>query len=48
MCSLFGRKMLNRKVLKNPGCLRTPADWTPFTQLLYTGFFVIVCEISGC
>lgn len=39
MCSLFGSKMLNREVLAISECLRTPADQTPLTQLLYTGIF---------
>lgn len=43
MCSLFGRKMWNREVLKISECLRTLPDQTPLTQLLYAEIFLWSC-----
>nr|XP_038029282.1 uncharacterized protein LOC119715614 [Anas platyrhynchos] len=42
MCSLCGRKTLNKEVLKNSEFLRTPADWTPLMQfVVHQDFFCV-------
>lgn len=42
MCSLCGRKMLNKEMLKNSEFLRTPADWTPLMQFVVHQDFLCV------